>query len=265
MHFSVTEPEGAPAADRPLGGLLDLLLFLLLAIFLYLTVQLVAVVAYLSLAHTQQPGVPWSDLQRQLGEEVSHNVFFLIPVQLAYYVLLILALYLILRAVRQIPFWSSLGFRALPASRLALGFVLGFILAPVIQGANLLIPPPEPLLLEKLFTSKTATALILSVAVLAAPFVEELLFRGYIYTLLERLWGSIPAILTSGFLFGAIHFYQLWPGWFQMVLICIVGFIFSTVRARAGSTLASIAVHFGYNLALAFFFLLSPQFRQLPP
>ncbi len=265
MHFSSSEPESAPGAERPLGSLLDMLLFLLLAIVLYLMVQVVAVAAYVSFAHTQQPGVPWSELERRLIEGLTYNAFFLIPVQLAYYVLLIVALYLILRAVRQIPFWSSLGFRALPASRLALGFVLGFILAPVIQGANLLIPPPEPLLLEKLFTSKTATALILSVAVLAAPFVEELLFRGYIYTLLERLWGSIPAILTSGFLFGAIHFYQLWPGWFQMVLICIVGFIFSTVRARAGSTLASIAVHFGYNFALAFFFLLSPQFRQLPP
>ena len=265
MHLSLNQPESEAGQDRPLGGLLDLLLFLLLAIFLYLTVQLIAVAAYLFLAHTQHPGVPWSDLEHQLVEEVSQNVFFLIPIQLAYYVLLLAALYILLRRVREVPFWSSLGFRALPARRLALGFILGFILAPVIQGANLLFPPPEPLLLEKLFTSKSAAALLLGVAVFAAPFVEELLFRGYIYTLLERLWGALPAVLVSGFLFGAIHFYQLWPGWFQMLLICIVGFVFSTVRARAGSTLASIAVHFGYNFALAVFFLISPQFRHLPP
>lgn len=264
MHLSPNEQETPLPPDRPLGGLLDLLLFLLLAIVLNLGVQVLAVAAYASFVHTRQPGVPWPDLERHLAEDLSHNAFFLIPVQLAYYALLLTALYLILRRVRDVPFWSSLAFHSLPVGRLALGFVLGFLLAPVIQGANLLIPPPEPLMLDKLLTSKAAAGLLLGVAVFAAPLVEELVFRGYIYSLLERLWGALPSILVSGLLFGSIHFIQLWPGWFQMLLICIVGVIFSTVRSRAGSTLASIAVHFGYNFALAFFFFLSPTFRNLP-
>ena len=265
MHQLPNEQETPLPPDRPLGGLLDLLLFLLLAIVLNLAVQVFAVVAYVSLAHTQQPGVSWPDLERQLADDLARNAFFLIPVQLAYYVLLLTCLYLIVRRVRDVPFWSSLAFHSLPAGRLALGFVLGFLLAPVIQAANLLIPPPEPLMLDKLLTSKAAAGLLLGVAVFAAPFVEELVFRGYIYSLLERLWGALPSILISGLLFGSIHFIQLWPGWFQMALICVVGIIFSTVRSRAGSTLASVAVHFGYNFALAFFFFLSPTFRNLPP
>ena len=265
MHVATNDQESPLPTQRPLGGLLDLFLFIMLAVVLNVGVQLVAIAAYFAVAHQQQPGVPWTDLERQLIEELRYNPFFLVPIQLAWQILLLAALYLILRRLRDVPFWSSLAFRALPAGRLGLGFLLGFVLAPLIQGANLLLPPPEPLMLEKLFATKTASLLILAAAVIVAPFVEELFFRGYIYTLLERLWGSLPAILTSGLLFGSIHFVQLWPGWFQMLLICVVGIIFSTVRARTGSTLASIAVHFGYNFALALFFLLSPQFRQLPP
>ncbi|HXE75307.1 MAG TPA: CPBP family intramembrane glutamic endopeptidase [Candidatus Xenobia bacterium] len=265
MPLATSDQETPLPSARPLGGLLDLFLFILLAVVLNIGVQLVAVAAHVAVVHQQQPGIPLPQLEQQLREGLQHNAFFLVPVQLAWQVLLLLSLYLILRRIRGVPFWSSLAFRALPAGRLGFGFLLGFLLAPLIQGANLLVPPPEPLMLERLFTTKAASLLILGAAVLVAPFIEELVFRGYIYTLLERLWGGLPAVLISGILFGAIHFVQLWPGWFQMILICVVGIVFSAVRARAGSTLASVAVHFGYNLALALFFLLSPTFRSLPP
>jgi membrane protease YdiL (CAAX protease family) len=97
-----------------------------------------------------------------------------------------------------------------------------------------------------------------------APLVEELIFRGYIYTVLERLWGVAPAVLLSGVLFGSIHFPQLWPGYFQMFLLCVVGVVFSLARARTGTTLASVALHFGYNAAISLLFLFSENFRDLP-
>jgi hypothetical protein len=200
-----------------------------------------------------------------VGERLQYSVGFLIPVQVIYYALLLVILWLLICRLRGDSFRAGLAFNSLPGKYIALGVLAGLVFAPLIQYANLLVPPPEPPLFDKLLTSKTAAWLLLSLAVLVAPLMEELVFRGYLYGLLERLWGENAAVVLSGILFGSIHFYQLSPGYFQMALICMVGLVFSAVRARAGTVVAAIAVHFGYNLALSLFYLFSPHFRTLPP
>ncbi|MGH9788748.1 MAG: lysostaphin resistance A-like protein [Candidatus Acidiferrales bacterium] len=262
------EPTPIPAAElerrRP-SPLLELLLFLLLAATLFFAVQAVAITLFMVRAQQQQPGVPWDQLSRQVAERLQYNVGFLVPVQIIYYVLLLLVLWLLVCRLRGETFQSGLAFHSFPAKYILLAAVAGLFFAPLIQFANLLVPPPEPLLFDKLFTSQTAVLLLLSLAVLVAPLMEELIFLGYLYGLLERLWGENAAVLLSGFLFGSIHFYQLSPGYFQMALICIVGIVFSAVRARTGTVVAAIAVHFGYNLSLSLLYFLSPHFRNLPP
>ena len=116
---------------------------------------------------------------------------------------------------------------------------------------------------DELFTSRAAALLVVGASLLVAPLVEELIFRGYIYTLLERVWGAGAAVLTSGVLFGSIHFLQLWPGYFQMALLCLVGVTFSLARARTGSTTSSMLMHLGYNATISLGYLFSPEFRQL--
>ena len=249
-------------APRPF---LELLLFAFLSVSLYIVVQVAAVTLVMVQARQRQPGVPWDELNRQVLERLQYSVSFLVPVQIIYYVLLLAVLWLLICRLRGEPFNSGLAFHPFPAKHIGLGVLGGLLFAPVIQFANLLVPPPEPLLFDKLFTSQTAVLMLLSLAVLVAPLMEELIFRGYLYGLLQRLWGENAAVLLSGFLFGAIHFYQLSPGYFQMVLICVVGIVFSAVRARTGTVVAAIAVHFGYNLALSLLYFLSPHFRNLPP
>ena len=101
-------------------------------------------------------------------------------------------------------------------------------------------------------------------AILAAPLAEELVFRGYIYTLIESRWSVAAAILTSGLMFGAIHFPQLWPGYAQMATLCVVGLAFSATRALTGSTTAAVLMHFSYNAMLSVGFLYSDEFANLP-
>lgn len=254
-----------PERPRRPSPFLELLLFLLLAVTLYVAVQATAVTIVMVRAQQEQPGVPWDELSRQVAERLQYSVSFLVPVQIIYYVLLLVVLWLLICRLRGESFNSGLAFHPFPAKYIGLGVLGGLLFAPLIQFANLLVPPPEPLLFDKLFTSQTAVLMLLSLAVLVAPLMEELIFRGYLYGLLERLCGENAAVLITGFLFGSIHFYQLSPGYFQMVLICVVGIVFSAVRARAGTVVAAIAVHFGYNLALSLLYFLSPHFRNLPP
>lgn len=260
--------EPAPGLPTPRlasrGSLRELLLFLLAAVALFILVQSAALYLLAARARQADPAVPWPHLLRQVAERHQFDAFFAVPVQAAYYVLLLLLLYAIVRARRGLPFWSSLAVRSLPWGHTAQALTAGILLALLVNFLNLVIPPPEPLAFDRLFTGRAAALLIISASLLLAPLAEEIVFRGYIYGVLERLWGVTPAVLGSGFLFGSIHFPQLWPGFFQMLLLCLVGVVFSLARARTGTTVASIVLHFGYNATISFFFLLSPTFRALP-
>ncbi|MBX9571129.1 MAG: CPBP family intramembrane metalloprotease [Candidatus Obscuribacterales bacterium] len=51
-----------------------------------------------------------------------------------------------------------------------------------------------------------AIALLYFTVAAAAPFFEEVIFRGFLYSSLKTRWGIFPAILISAFVFAFIHF-----------------------------------------------------------
>jgi membrane protease YdiL (CAAX protease family) len=259
-----TIPSATPPPARPLGGFRDLLIFLLGALLLFLFVQSAALYLVAWDARQESPELPWPELIRQVAERHQFNAFFAVPVQFAFYIFLLLLLYGLVRVRCGLPFWSGLKVRPLPTKLAGQALAAGFALALLINALNLLFPPPETLAFDRLFTTRAAALLVMGASLVMAPIVEELVFRGYIYTLLENLWGATPAVLASGLLFGFIHFPQLWPGYFQMLLISVVGLVLSLARARTGTTLASIVLHFGYNATISLFFVISPTFRALP-
>jgi membrane protease YdiL (CAAX protease family) len=142
-----------------------------------------------------------------------------------------------------------------PASARACGRAalqgLGIFVAAGVVGAFL--PPPHDGLgplgrLDQMGPlSRLAGALL---AVVAAPMVEELLFRGVLYTGLARRWSPAAAGTTTTLVFVALHVLQLgayWPGW---LFIGLVGALALRARVRAGSLLPAIALHATYNLGL---------------
>jgi len=266
MSTADTLPPPEPAASAPerhLGGLADLVLFFAGAVFLFLTVQIAAASLLLYDARQKNPGLTWHEVIDLVSKRVEYNAFYAVPVQLIYYALLVLLIYGLVRGRRGLPFWSGLALRRLPAGQIAAALAAGVLLALVIQLANVLVPPPEQLPFDRLFSSRAAALLIIAASLFVAPFAEELVFRGYIYTLLERPWGTAGAVTASGLLFGAIHFPQLYPGYFQMGLLCVVGLVFSLARARTGTLLASVLLHLGYNAAISALFLASDEFQKL--
>ncbi len=265
--FAPTPPAPPPAAEAPpapsLGGLRELAFFLLTAVLLLFAVQIAAFAGLVFYFQQQNPGVDWSELAPRVQESVQSNALFLVPVQVLYYGLVVGLLYVLVRARGGLRFWAALRVTRLRADIILPALAGGFLLALLVSLASRLVPPPEPLPFDKLFTSRAAALLVVGASLLVAPLAEELIFRGYIYALLERRWGTGTAVLTSGVLFGSIHFLQLWPGYFQMALLCLVGVTFSLARARTGSTTASMLMHLGYNATISLGYLFSPEFRQL--
>jgi membrane protease YdiL (CAAX protease family) len=95
------------------------------------------------------------------------------------------------------------------------------------------------------------------VAALAGPFVEELLYRGAIFTSLRPLHGAIGAIFASSFCFTMSHLnLHQWPP--ILMLACVLGL----ARALSGSMWSSTLLHGAFN-ATSLTLVLTPQAKGL--
>ena len=125
-------------------------------------------------------------------------------------------------------------------------------------------PTETNLPIEQLFSSPGAGYVLMVFGILVAPFVEELVFRGFFYPVFEERWGFWAAVVLTAVLFAAIHASQLWGGWEEIAAIFVVGMAFSYSRGRTGSLVPSYLMHLGYNTALfASLYLSTDAFRTL--
>lgn len=206
-----------------------------------------------------------------------------------WFFLIFLFLYVTVAAYYRKPFWPSLGWRKLgttnpdaPSSPWAY-IAGGAALAIGVALISSKIKTPEHLPIQDLFKNRTGAMLLMGMAVLVAPLVEETVFRGYLYPLfastgarVAKLFGADPSdavqtgtrvgIIVTGVLFGFLHGAQLGWAWGLVAVLSTVGIIFTWVRARVGSVYASYFLHLGYNGFLAFSAIVATRgFTRMPP
>ena len=109
--------------------------------------------------------------------------------------------------------WEMIGLRKTSSSWLLASGCATLIVIPLTSIVILLVylafsiplenPQLDFLLPEEL--SIAEILLMLVMAGFAAPFGEELLFRGVLYTMFRERWGIWPGVLLSSLIFGAIH------------------------------------------------------------
>ncbi len=88
---------------------------------------------------------------------------------------------------------------------------------------------------------------LLAAAVIGAPLAEELMFRGYLQSSLERTWmGFWGAAILLSLVWGLYHPYA-WP---QQLLIFGNGLLLSMLRRKTGSIVPGMIVHGMINLII---------------
>ena len=101
-------------------------------------------------------------------------------------------------------------------------------------------------------------------AVLVAPFMEELLFRGLLYPVIARAAGVGFGIVVTGLLFAVMHASQLGWSWGPVLILFAVGAALTTIRAVTKSVASSMLTHMGYNLTLfSVFFVGTGHFQHM--
>ncbi len=87
-------------------------------------------------------------------------------------------------------------------------------------------------------------------ALLVAPPVEELLFRGVLFAGLERRWGVTAAAVVTALGFLLTHVGEagsIATAWFGLTALTVA---VTLVRIRTGSLAACLATHVAYNLVI---------------
>lgn len=133
---------------------------------------------------------------------------------------------------------------------LIIGIVVSVTLMAIYQGIRAAMHLPEPAPLDNpildILGGKTSiwlVALIMMLASLWAPLVEESIFRGALYRHLRSRWHVIPAGIVTALGFGFMHGYPV----LLLGPVIALGFGFCLLREWRGSIIASMTAHCIHN------------------
>lgn len=106
-----------------------------------------------------------------------------------------------------------------------------------------------PQMALRIFPQDRSERVIFAVLIATVAICEELIYRGFVQRVFEDWSGGIvvAGILGSAVLFGLGHIYQGRRG---CITTCIVGMLFSGIRAWTGSLLPCVVAHFIADLTV---------------
>lgn len=106
---------------------------------------------------------------------------------------------------------------------------------------------PETQRMVQLLRESPSIFQLLSIALtalIAAPVVEEILFRGVLYSALSQYWGRTVGILGNSVFFGVIHWNAM-----SLVSLIFLGALWTLLYQRTRNLLAPIVAHSLFNLS----------------
>jgi membrane protease YdiL (CAAX protease family) len=138
----------------------------------------------------------------------------------------------------------------------ARNLVLG--LAGGMGAATLVLAPPLAAHLARLAPARDAhadwdTILFTTALLFIGSAGEELLFRGFGFQMLLRVWGPYTTVFTVGALFAALHGANPNSTWLGLLNTAGFGILFGYAFLRSGDLWLPIGLHFGWNFTLPLF------------
>ncbi len=168
-----------------------------------------------------------------------------------------------------LPFWKAW---VLPV---LLGVGCAIIGSILLAGRPEIVTP-----FTKMTQSINTPALFLmfaGLALLLAPVVEEIFFRGFLYAVIKSMRGVAAAIIITAGLFTVLHVGQYWGDIAKIAMIGALSVVLTFLRAWTGSTIPGIIAHATANFSVMFigiimavmanaaYFQYSTQYERLKP
>ena len=141
--------------------------------------------------------------------------------------------------------------------------LFGFLAVMIIVGN--LVPEQENDVLRIIRSSRWALYTVAFFATFTAPLVEELVYRGLLYSAIQRSIGTYGAVALVTFLFALVHVPQYYPSYSTIFLLTLLSLILTSVRVFTGNLLPCIILHTIFNGFQSAILLAQPQAQTPAP
>ncbi|MEQ1922502.1 MAG: type II CAAX endopeptidase family protein [Pyrinomonadaceae bacterium] len=245
---------GPPSPNNPPWGSLEGVGLWVASILCILILPTLFLLPYLA---TRNPPVTESEQIVELAKSDPTAIFIQIIAILPAHLLTILLAWLIVTKRRQYSFKEMLGWQTGGFRWWHYLIVLGsfFVLAAVVGS---LVPEQENDLIRMLQSSRYVVYVVAFVATFTAPIVEEVVYRGVLYSAFQRALGVPAAFALVTFLFAIIHVPQYWPSYSTIFLLGVLSVVLTAIRVKTNNLWPCIVLHTLFNGIQSVFLIAEP-------
>jgi uncharacterized protein len=217
------------------------------AVVLYFVVQLVVGVV-LILAFILASGKPLT--QPSQLTDLGHNGLLNGLVVVISMLLSLSIIYVLVVKIEKRPFGEAVRWRPPVNLPTWMGVVIALVIGVALDGLTIALGKPlVPQTLRDLYQGSIPSLVVLALAVvLAAPLMEEILFRGLLYPALSAQIGAILGVAITTLAFGLVHVCTYGLDWYSILQTLVMGLVLTVLRAWTHSLWPSTAAHIAINL-----------------
>lgn len=245
----------APNPDNPPWGIPHALVVWAISVALLLVVPVVAIAPYLIYRLAMHSPI------ENLATD-PNLIFVSILGVFPTHILSALVVWFVVTNRGRRPFWQTLGWKWPRSFAPPFGPLLIVLLAIVFFGIGYtvtwLVGGSETqldLIIKSSYKARFATALL---AAVTGPFVEELIYRGVLYSALQRVLGALWAVVAVSTLFTGVHVLQYYNNLGVIAVIALLSIALTLLRACTGTLLPSYVMHLVFNGIQALILVVQP-------
>lgn len=166
--------------------------------------------------------------------------------------------------LKKYSFWDVLGWRSGGFAWWYYLIILGgfFGVAAIV---GYFLPEQENEMIRILRSSRNVVYLVAVLATFTAPLVEEVIYRGILYSAVQRSVGIGWAVLIVTALFAGVHFLQYWGSPGTIILICLLSLILTLIRVRTNNLLPCFILHTVFNGLQSVSLIFYDDFSKIQP
>jgi membrane protease YdiL (CAAX protease family) len=116
--------------------------------------------------------------------------------------------------------------------------------------------------LKILRSSRYAVFIVAFMATFSAPVVEEIVYRGVLYSAFQRTFNIPIAVLLVTAVFAVVHFPQYWGDFATLTTLTFLSLLITLLRVKTNSLLPCILFHFLINGIQSILLILQPYLPE---
>jgi len=247
-------PAPIPSPNDPPWKVLESVVVWLLSVIFILLIPTLFLLPYLA---TIKPPITDPDQLVEFAKTDPTSIFVQIVAIIPAHLLTLAVAWMVVTRVRKYSFRHTLGWDTGGFRWWNYALILGVFLA--IAGAvSKVVPEQENEMLRMLQSSRAVVYLVAIIATFTAPLVEEVVYRGILYSAFQKKFGIPAAFVFVTLLFALVHVPQYWPSYSTIFLLLLLSVALTAIRVKTGNLLPCIILHTVFNGFQSLMLVLEP-------